>query len=74
MTADGADVTRITDDSAVDMLPAWSPSGEWIAFVSERNGNPDIYLVKPDGTCLRRLTDNPGDDMYPAWRPESASP
>ena len=30
--------------------PAWSPDGKWIAYLSDRSGNYEIYLRKPDGT------------------------
>jgi Tol biopolymer transport system component len=38
--------------------PAWSPNGEWIAFLNESGTRGDIYLIRPDGTGLRRLTDS----------------
>jgi Tol biopolymer transport system component len=38
--------------------PAWSPNGEWIAFLNESGTRGDIYLIRPDGTDLRRLTDS----------------
>lgn len=37
----------------------------WIAFVSERDGNPEVYLVRPSGEEERRLTTRPTAD-YPA--------
>jgi len=30
--------------------PAWSPDGKWIAYYSDKTGNYEIYLKKPDGT------------------------
>ena len=41
-----------------------------LAFVSERDGNSEIYVVNGDGTGLRRLTDNAGPDIDPAWSPD----
>jgi dipeptidyl aminopeptidase/acylaminoacyl peptidase len=41
-----------------------------VAFVSERDGNSEIYLIDPDGSGLVRLTDNPATDMEPAWSPD----
>ena len=37
-----------------------------IAFVSNRDGNNEIYLMKADGTALRRLTNHAADDWSPA--------
>lgn len=49
---------------ANDDYPVWSPTGEWIAFASDRDGagEPgfDLYLVRPDGSELRRLTHGRG--------------
>jgi Tol biopolymer transport system component len=41
-----------------------------ILFVSERDGNREIYTVNDDGTDLQNLTNNPADDAYPAWSPD----
>ena len=38
MNADGSEQTRLTDNSASDQEPAWSPDGRRIAFVSSRDG------------------------------------
>jgi TolB protein len=47
-----------------------SSSGDRIAFVSSRAGNPEIYVMNPDGSGARRLTDDPGMDLAPAWAPD----
>ncbi len=41
-----------------------------IAFVSERDGNREIYIMRYDGQVLRRLTNDPADDWDPAWSPD----
>ena len=41
-----------------------------IAFVSNRDGNPEIYVMNADGTNLRRLTYNPAEDNYQDWSPD----
>lgn len=41
-----------------------------IAFVSERDGNSEIYLINMDGTGLTRMTDHPAHDADPAWSPD----
>jgi TolB protein len=41
-----------------------------IAFVSNRDGNDEIYVMNPDGSDQRRLTNNPGEDWHPAWSPD----
>jgi TolB protein len=44
-------LTRITDDPAIDTEPAWSPDGRSVYFTSDRAGGPQIY----------RIGVNPGD-------------
>ena len=41
-----------------------------IAFVSKRDGNPEIYVMDTDGGNLRRLTNNPARDYAPSWSPD----
>ena len=45
------------------------PPGE-IAFVSERDGNTEIYLMSADGSNARNLTRHPAADYSPAWSPD----
>lgn len=52
-------------------LPGVFSNPEWvIAFSTERDGNPEIYTMRPDGTDLFRVTDHPAADTYPAWSPD----
>ena len=53
-----------------DSGPAFSPDGKRVAFVSNSDGNQEIYLVNTDGTGLVRLTRNPADDTLPAFSPD----
>ena len=41
-----------------------------LAFVSERDGNPEIYSINVDGTGLARMTNNAAADVDPAWSPD----
>lgn len=50
--------------------PVWSPDGESIAFVSDRDGDRDIWIIDADGGNPRQVTDNETDDHGPVWRPE----
>ena len=38
-----------------------------LAFVSDRDGNLEIYSANADGSDVRRLTTSPGDDSDPSW-------
>ena len=50
-------------------LPIYSPDGSKIAFTSNRDGNPEIYVMNRDGSGLRRMTNNPAIDVTPTWSP-----
>jgi TolB protein len=50
--------------------PSWSPTGEWIAYYANANGNWDVYLIRPDGTGQRRLTTSSDFDGLPRWSPD----
>ena len=50
--------------------PAWSPDGRRIAFVSNRDGSDDIFVVNADGSGLRNLTRSRGNDHDPVWSPD----
>src|SRR5205823_2728079 len=41
-----------------------------IAFVSNRDGNSEIYIMAPDGTAQQRLTNDPASDLFPSWSPD----
>lgn len=41
-----------------------------IAFISEWEGDPEVYLMDRHGDHLQRLTNDPGQDSYPTWSPD----
>src|SRR5216684_5234025 len=48
-----------------NLFPRWSPDGARIAFTSERDGDPEIYVMRADGSHAVRLTYAPGRDAHP---------
>ena len=74
----------LTSGDADEFLPAWSPDGKTVAFVSKRAADPDrtdvwqIYAVEPRaGASPRQLTNEslsanqPDWDSRLAWSPDS---
>ena len=43
-----------------------------IVFVSDRDGNAEIYSCNGDGSNIRRLTNNAATDDQPAWSPDGS--
>ncbi len=64
---DGVDETRLTHGGFDDYSPAWHPNSKTIAFVSTRDGNPEIYTMQADGANQRRLTTNNAADLTPVY-------
>ena len=62
--------TPLVTGPGLNGAPSWSPDGRRLAFMSDRDGNFDIYVMNADGTGQTRLTDNPLDDGSPVWAPD----
>jgi dipeptidyl aminopeptidase/acylaminoacyl peptidase len=65
--------TRLTNNPATDSEPTWSPNGTQIAFVSDRDGNFEIYKMNADGTGQTRLTHNGRSTQTLPGRPTAPS-
>jgi TolB protein len=50
-----------------DGMPAFSPNGRQIAFVSNRTQDGEIWVMSRSGSGQRQLTRRKGDDFQPAW-------
>lgn len=71
--------TLLTPGSHDEQLPAWSPDGKWIAYVTKRGADPDrhlnydIYVIAAQaGARERQLTTFPGSDLDPYWETRPA--
>jgi TolB protein len=70
--SDGSNARRLTRTrNGVNISPRWNPkTGRDIAFVSDRGGSPQIYLMDADGTNERPLLSLGGQMDSPAWSPD----
>jgi Tol biopolymer transport system component len=69
MQADGSFPRQVVPGST-DTNPEASPDGHRVVFMSQRDGNWEVYIVRIDGSDLRRLTNHPANDGLPAWSPD----
>jgi hypothetical protein len=60
--------------SPIAYEPAWSPTTEQIAFVSNNSGNDEVWIINRDGSGARQLTvDRNGLwDKHPSWSPDGS--
>lgn len=64
---DGSRVVRLTNDTTDNMSPKISPDGSRIAYLSNRDGNQEVYTMALDGSEQNRLTFNAIQEWGPAW-------
>jgi TolB protein len=69
MEADGSNVRRLTFQGAYNASPAWSPKGDYIAFVSRIDGFFQLCTIRPDGSDPRLLTHEALHHEDPRWAP-----
>lgn len=62
---------RLTTDTFNNNFVDWSADNEWVAFVSDRDGNEEIYRMRSDGSDIERLTENPARDIHPYFSPDA---
>jgi Tol biopolymer transport system component/DNA-binding winged helix-turn-helix (wHTH) protein len=64
--------SRLALSSVLDHLPEFSPSGDRLAFVSNRSGVQEIWIAKPDGSDAYQLTNLQGkpEATFPRWSPD----
>src|SRR6266550_3453121 len=65
-----AQLTKLTPDTTSASDPAFSPDGSRIAFVSQRDGNAEIYIMNADGTGSTRVTNDLQPDGRPSFTPD----
>lgn len=74
MNPDGSGLQCVTQSTANDDGPSWSPDGALIAFRSDRDGNTEIYRMPATIGATLRLTNSSGADADPSWGPRPLDP
>lgn len=75
MPASGGRARAITSGLGFDTQPTVSHDGKWIAFVSDRSGAENLWLIHPDGSDARQLSFGDDDTVLtsPAWSADGKS-
>ncbi len=69
----GGEARSITQSSgqAINYQPAFSPTGDLVAFISDRSGRNALWVMKPDGSDARMIAGE-GEHRFldPVWTPD----
>jgi len=67
---EGGKAKLIDGGMAFDSQPKFSPDGQWIAFLSDREGSENIWIMHPDGTGAKQVSKDPNIEFAsPSWDP-----
>lgn len=66
---DGSVSRRVTNSKGIDVSPSFSPDGRKMAFVSSRNGLPQIFIQDMQSGDVKRLTFSGRYNTQPSWSP-----
>ena len=71
LPTDGGDARRLTAGPVFDQQPRFSPNGQSIVFVSDRDGGSNLWLIDADGSNPRAITaDRLATFSSPEWTPD----
>jgi len=67
---DGYNPRRITVNNSLNILPAWSPDGRALAYVSYRQGTPSVFVAHIYEGRSDNVTKNEGQSFAPSFSPD----
>ncbi len=68
--ADGSDHRPLTTGKFVESQPRWSPDGKRIAYLSNKDGAPQVYVRWLDGGLTQPVTNTMSPPTTPTWSPD----
>jgi len=68
---DGSNLVQLTNNTATDAMPEWSPDGRRITFARRWPAeDSEVMVMDADGTDITALTDNTSSDEQPTFSPD----
>lgn len=65
---EGGEAKLIDGGMAFDSQPVYSPDGKWIAFISDRDGSDNVWVMKSDGSDPKQVSKDPNSQFAsPSW-------
>ncbi|MEO7774973.1 MAG: Tol-Pal system beta propeller repeat protein TolB [Steroidobacteraceae bacterium] len=68
--ADGENMRKVMESRMPIMSPAWSPDGQWLAYVSFENRVSAVYVQRLSNGERRQVSQRAGVNNAPAWSPD----
>jgi Tol biopolymer transport system component len=68
---EGGQAKLVDGGMAFDSQPKFSPDGKWIAFLSDREGTENVWIMKADGSEPKQVSKDPNSEFAsPSWSPD----
>ena len=65
--------SELTPAGKSERSPQWSSDGQWLAFLSNRGGNTEVYGIRPEGGAPQALTASKSTVQSFHWSPDGQS-
>lgn len=73
VSVNSAETKQVTHNNLSGQYVKWSPDEQKLLFVSEQDGNQELYVMDSDGTHQTRLTYTVDEDeSWPTWSPDGS--